>query len=112
MAFPCTRHTDKSTMTPGMCRVRHQSSAIISVASVTTTRHVKVLTILPLSPADRKEVLEAQNLIDTVQKNQINNTQATLQHNRSKNNISTELVMTRRLATVQEDEVSHKMLAL
>ena len=53
-----------------------QCDAIISVASVTTTRHViaiyvqtiKVLTILPLSPADRKEVLEAQNLIDTIKK--------------------------------------------
>ena len=63
-------------MTPGICQVRHQSSAIISAASVTTTRHeiaiyvqtIKVYSILPLIPADRKEVLEARNLIDTIQK--------------------------------------------
>ena len=113
-------------MTPGMCRVRHQSRTIIWFASVTTTRHViaiyvqtiKVLTILPLSPADRKEVLEAQNLIDTIKKHQIINTRVTLQNiyltnNRSKINNTTELVMTRRLeSTVPEAEVFHKMLVL
>ena len=56
---------NKSTMTPGMCRVRYQSSTIIRFATVTTPRHkiaicvqtIKVLMTLPLSPADRKEVL-------------------------------------------------------
>ena len=92
-------------MTPGMCRVRHQSSTIIWFATVTTT--IKVLTILPFSPADRKEVLEAQNLIDTIQNRHLH-----LTNNRSKNNITTELVITRRLSTVQEAEVFYKMLAL
>ena len=77
-------------MTSGMCRVRHQSSTIIKFATVTTTRHIvaiyvqtiKVLTILPLSPADRKEVLEAQNLIDTIQNRHLH-----LTNNRGNNNI-------------------------
>ena len=59
-------------MTPGVCRVRYQSITIIVFARETTTRHImamyvqtiKVLTILPLSPANRKEVLLVQNLTD------------------------------------------------
>jgi hypothetical protein len=47
-----------------MCRVIYQSSTIIRFAAGTTKRHViavnvqiiKVLTILPFSPADRKGV--------------------------------------------------------